>query len=55
MESAVTDLPDPDSPTSATVSPFFHGKGDAIDGERLPLPLPEGNGQIADNQKRPFC
>jgi hypothetical protein len=34
---------------------LFHGKGDAIDGERLPLPLPEGNGQIADNQKRPFC
>jgi len=30
MDNAVTDLPEPDSPTRATVCPFFYPKGDVV-------------------------
>ena len=38
IESAVADLPEPDSPTSAVVRPRLQGKADAVDHGRAALP-----------------
>ncbi len=47
-DSAVTDLPEPDSPTSATVSPLLHAERDAIDRDRHAAGLVKRNREIAD-------
>ena len=52
IESAVTLLPEPDSPTMATVSPGADVEGDVVDG-RHPTALGiEARRQVADLQER---
>ena len=51
-DSAVTDLPEPDSPTSATVSPFLSSNEMRSTASNLPLALPERDGEIADGEER---
>ena len=52
VDSAVTDLPEPDSPTSATVSPLLTCKADAADRRHHLAVLTKADAQIADFQNR---
>ena len=51
MESALTLLPQPDSPTSATVSPSLDVPGDVVDGAHDAAPRGELGAEMADVQK----
>ena len=52
IERAVTDLPDPDSPTSPKVSPRCDGEGHAIDGRQFAPPQAKAHGEIVEFQNR---
>ena len=52
IESAVTLLPQPDSPTTPSVSPAAHGVGDAVDRPHDPVRGEEVGLQIVDLQQR---
>jgi hypothetical protein len=49
-ESAVTDLPEPDSPTTATVSPRPDGEREVADGDDRALRSPELDRQAFDGE-----
>ncbi len=52
MESAVTDLPEPDSPTRAKRAAPLQREGDAGDGGRRGGVRAERDGEVADVEER---
>ena len=52
IDSAVTDLPEPDSPTIASVRPAPDRKRNASDRGEFRAALPEGDAQIVHIEKR---
>ena len=51
IDSAVTDLPEPDSPTSASVWPCVERERDAVDRQRGAAALREGDREVADGEE----
>ena len=50
-DSAVTDLPEPDSPTSASGLALGDVERDAVDGERRAAALMEGDGEVVHDER----